>query len=122
MLPSTISYIISFFKENVYRVSHWESWHWFIKYIPILPVWLWLCWKARSFWFFTASNPTLTFGGFDGERKSEMYAQLPPGTFPRTICVAPTLTFAKVVSIIKEHKFAFPFAVKPDIGKMGLMF
>ena len=109
-------------KKAWFRLTHWETWDWRIKYILIAPAWLWFCVRARSPWFFTASNPTLTFGGFDGERKSEMYAQLPPGTYPRTICVAHALSFARVISMIKDHKFTFPFAVKPDIGKMGLMF
>jgi hypothetical protein len=120
-LPSTISYIISFFKENVYRVSHWESWHWFIKYIPILPVWLWLCWKARSFWFFTASNPTLTFGGFDGETKKEMYEQLPPHTYPKTFLIKRGTPISEVERIV-TNELSFPVAVKPDAGRMGLMF
>ena len=110
------------FRKAWFRLTHWETWDWRIKYFLVAPAWLWFCLRARSLWFFTASNPTLTFGGFDGESKSEMYAQLPSGTYPRTICVAPTLTADQIVNLIKDHKFTFPFAVKPDVGKMGLMF
>ena len=120
-LPSPVSHIVFLIKESIYRVSHWESWHWFIKYIPILPVWLWLCWRARSFWFFTASNPTLTFGGFDGETKKEMYEQLPPNSYPTTFCIKPGMPISELEKIM-TRKLSFPVAVKPNAGRMGLMF
>lgn len=73
-------------------------------------------------WFFTPSNPTLTFGGFDGEGKREMYEQLPPGAYPRTIYILPHQPFERVLLQIDEGGFTYPFAVKPEVGMMGLMF
>jgi hypothetical protein len=87
-----------------------------------MPVWLWYCFKARSFWFFTPSNPTLTFGGFEGERKMEMYDQLPPGSYPRSLFISCSLKTEMLDKIIYENEFTFPFAVKPDVGMMGFMF
>ncbi|HET9486871.1 MAG TPA: hypothetical protein VFO54_05530 [Chryseosolibacter sp.] len=104
------------------RLTQWETWDWRIKYIIIFPAWLWFCFRARSFWFFTASNPSLTFGGFDGESKREMYAQLPPGSYPKSIYVSCHQSIDEVRALIFEHGFEFPFAVKPDVGKMGFMF
>ena len=77
------------FNNFFYKLTHWETWHFHAKYIPILPAWLWYCIKSRSLWFFTPSNPTLTFGGMEGETKEEMYEQMPPGTFPRSIYISP---------------------------------
>jgi len=105
-----------------YRINHWETWHYLAKYIPIAPFWLWYCLKARSMWFFTPSNPTLTFGGFEGESKKEMYEQLPPGSYPRSIYISPALTFTEVEKLLVHHGFTYPFAVKPDVGMMGFMF
>ena len=105
-----------------FRILNWETWDWRIKYFLISPAWLWFCLRARSFWFFTASNPTLTFGGFDGESKKQMYGQLPPGTYPRSVYVTFSLPFQDVEKIFQEHSFQFPVAVKPDVAKMGLMF
>ena len=92
------------------------------KYIPIMPVWAWYCVRARSFWFFTSSNPTISFGGFEGETKSEMYRQLPPGTYPKSIFVNSALPFKKVIADFKLAGFSYPVAVKPDAGMMGFMF
>lgn len=103
-------------------MMHWETWHYLAKYIPLAPAWLWYCLRSGSWWFFTPSNPTLTFGGFEGESKKEMYDQLPAGTYPRSIYIHPSLCFSHVKCQVAQHGFAYPFAVKPDIGMMGLMF
>ena len=79
------------FKKIIYRIAHWETWHYLAKYIPISPAWLWYCMRSGSLWFFTPSNPTLTFGGFEGESKKEMYDQLPPGSYPKTVYISPIL-------------------------------
>lgn len=105
-----------------YRVWHWETWHYLVKYVPLAPAWLWYCLRARSFWFFTSSNPTLTFGGFEGESKNEMYLQLPPGSYPRSIYISHLSGFEEAVSFFTGSNFSFPFAVKPDVGMMGFMF
>ena len=109
-------------KDFFARLYRWETWHYLGKYIPIMPVWLWYCIKSRSFWFFTASNPTLTFGGFEGESKREMYDQLPPGTYPKTVFISHDIHFKKALGIVRRHNFGYPFAVKPDVGMMGFMF
>ncbi|MDB5253580.1 MAG: hypothetical protein JWP27_2749 [Flaviaesturariibacter sp.] len=105
-----------------YRLRHWETWHYLAKYIPIMPVWGWHCLRARSLWFFTPSNPTLAFGGFEGESKHEMYEQLPPGSFPKSRLVAAGLALEEVEAIVQANGFRYPFAVKPDVGMMGFMF
>jgi len=110
------------FKKAVYYISHWEDWHWFTKYIIIGPAWLWFCLRARSLWFFTASNPTIQFGGFIGETKKEIYKQLPPGSYPKSIYISPTLSFSEMQTRVQVANLHFPLAVKPDIGMMGFMF
>lgn len=105
-----------------YKLTHWETWHYHAKYIPLLPAWLWYCIKSRSLWFFTSSNPTLTFGGMEGETKQEMYTQLPPGTYPNTIYIKPHEPFAELEKKITEADIKYPFAVKPNVGMMGFMF
>ncbi len=109
-------------KNFLFRITHWETWHYFAKYIPLTPAWFWYCVRSGSFWFFTSSNPTLTFGGFEGESKKEMYEQLPPGTYPRTVYVSNSYSFPQVEKLVVSNNFKFPFAVKPDIGMMGFLF
>ncbi len=105
-----------------YKLTHWETWHHHAKYIPLLPAWIWYCIRSRSLWFFTSSNPTLTFGGMEGEGKEEMYNQLPPGTYPNTVYISPAESIAEIKEKIALHKIKYPFAVKPNVGMMGFMF
>jgi hypothetical protein len=109
-------------KNIFYKIGHWETWHYLVKYIPIAPVWAWYCFKAKSFWFFTPSNPTLTFGGFEGETKREMYDQLPEKLYPKSIYINYTDNFENVETQLLKSALKYPFAVKPDAGMMGFMF
>ena len=110
------------FKKIYKSIVQWEDWHWLAKYIPIMPVWAWYCIKSRSLWFFTPSNPTLTFGGFVGETKHEMYGQLPLASYPSSIYIQPFSGFDKVKAQFIGANLNYPVAVKPDAGMMGLMF
>jgi FPC/CPF motif-containing protein YcgG len=105
-------------RKVFYYITHWETWHWFAKYIIIGPAWLWLCIKARTLWFFTPSNPGIEFGGFLGEAKSDIYKKLPDGFYPKSILVKPPQS----IDDIDLSIFDYPVAVKPDVGMMGLMF
>jgi hypothetical protein len=106
----------------IYYIAHWEVWHWFAKYVIIGPAWLWYCLKARSFWFFTPANPTITFGGFVGESKMAIYKQLPLGTYPATALVTPNCAMDQIDRLMQEHRLTFPIVAKPDVGQMGFMF
>ncbi len=103
-------------------IFDWRSWHHHIKYIPLTPVWLWYCLRAKSFWFFTATDPSLTFGGFEGEGKEEMYLQFPQSTYPKTIFVSADIGLDVLEKQVAQNQFSYPFIVKPDVGMMGFMF
>ncbi|MBI1342610.1 MAG: hypothetical protein GC171_06740 [Terrimonas sp.] len=109
-------------KKIFERLTNWELWNFYVLYLPISFMWIWYCLKSRSFWFFSASNPTITFGGFEGEGKKEMYDQLPPEHVPRTIYILHDMPFEEVVSRISGAGFDYPFIVKPDVGMKGILF
>ena len=109
-------------RQSFYRLTHWETWDYRIKLIPLLPVWCWHCLRSGSWWFFTTANPTLTFGGFQGEGKREMYDQLPSGTYPKTLYVTPSQAWPEVEQRVTAEQYTYPLAVKPDVGMMGLLF
>ncbi|TXF74879.1 hypothetical protein [Chryseobacterium sp.] len=107
--------------NTIYKITHWETWDWRIKYIPIVPVWAWNCIRAGSFWFFTPSNPKLAFGGFEGETKMSIYKHLPPGSFPKSIGITAEMPFSELEKSIAAD-FSYPFVVKPEVGRMGFLF
>lgn len=110
------------FRRMIRVVLHWELCHYNVKYGLLAPVWLWYSLKARSFYFFAPVNPTLTFGGFEGGPKKEIYDHLPLESYPKSIYINPLWDLNKLESAVEENGFAYPFAVKPNIGMMGLMF
>ena len=78
--------------------------------------------RSRSVWFFTPSNPKITFGGMDGEPKKEMYDLLPKELYPTTFNVLPTEKFDSLLEKIKEQNIPYPLIVKPEIGGQGVLF
>jgi len=104
------------------RIVNWELWNFYVLYFPISFVWFWYCLRSRSFWFFSSSNPSITFGGFEGEGKKEMYDQLPPEYVPVTIYIMHDLPFEDVLKKISEAGLRYPFIVKPDVGMKGILF
>lgn len=104
------------------KLTNWELWPFALRYALISPVWLWYCIRSGSLWFFSSSNPTITFGGFEGEGKKEMYELLPENVYPQTIYIQPQENFTAVKQRIQQHGFAYPFVVKPDVGMKGLLF
>ncbi len=109
-------------KKFFQRLTNWELWNFYVLYFPIGPVWLWYCLRSGSWWFFSSSNPTITFGGFHGEGKKEMYDQLPPHLVPRTIYIMHDLPFDEVKERVTNAGFTYPFIVKPDVGMKGVLF
>jgi hypothetical protein len=104
------------------RLAKWELWNFYVLYFPIAPAWFWYTLRSWSFWYFSSSNPSITFGGFEGEGKKEMYDQLPPRLVPRTIYIMHDWAYEEVKKKIAEAGFAYPFIVKPDVGMKGILF
>ncbi|HNM27878.1 MAG TPA: hypothetical protein PKL15_20695, partial [Saprospiraceae bacterium] len=42
------------------KLTDWERWPFAVFYFPLSFVWIWHILRARAFWFFSPSNPTLT--------------------------------------------------------------
>jgi len=109
-------------KKFFQKITNWELWNFYVLYFPISFVWLWYCIRSWNFWFFSPSNPTITFGGFEGEGKKEMYDQLPENLIPRTIYIMHDWSFNEVKKKIADAGFALPYIVKPDVGMKGILF
>src|SRR5215204_1749358 len=109
-------------KRAWHILTHWEQWHYNVKYALLSPVWLWYSIRARSFYFFTPANPTLTFGGFEGGPKKEIYDLLPRQLIPRSVYIDPAWTPQQVERERQEARLDYPVAVKPMVGMMGLLF
>jgi hypothetical protein len=103
-------------------MTHWEAWPFKLLYAPITPVWLWYILRSGYVWFFTPSNPKLTFGGMEGEPKKEMYDLLPKHLYPPTFNVLPKEDFKSIETKLTENKIDYPLIVKPEVGGQGILF
>jgi hypothetical protein len=104
------------------RLTNWELWPFKVLYFPLSFVWLWYMLKSRAVWFFTPSNPTISFGGFEGEGKKEIYDQLPAHLIPLTIYIEPSMSLEQIELLLQDAQIKYPFVVKPDIGMKGILF
>jgi hypothetical protein len=101
------------------RLLHWEYWSFNVIYIPIYPIFIFLCLRARSFFFFAASNPKIKNGGFLGESKKEIYALVPPAFQPKTIFFSKGTDPVAILEQLADKGLSFPMIGKPDIGARG---
>lgn len=101
------------------RLFHWEYWPFWAVYIWTLPAWIYFCASARSFFFFTASNPTITNGGLIGESKKDIHLILPPDLIPATRHFPLNTAAELVLKGVSDAGLQFPLIGKPDIGGKG---
>ena len=104
------------------KIKNWEQWPFKILYAPIAPVWVWYMIRSRAVWFFTPSNPKLTFGGMEGEPKKEMHELLYPGFCPEYFNVKPSSNFCEIKKQLHLTGINYPLIVKPEIGGKGILF
>src|SRR3982751_442913 len=87
------------------RLMNWEYWSFNTIYLPIIIYWAWLAIRARSFFFFSASNPSIENGGFLMESKKSIYDMLPEGSYPSTRLLKAGTSFNCAYACMKEAGF-----------------
>jgi D-alanine-D-alanine ligase-like ATP-grasp enzyme len=102
------------------KLLHWEYWPFHVVYAFIYPYWFLLCLRARSFFFFNTSNPTIYNGGFLMESKKAIYDLIPKEYYPGTLLFKAGARIEEIITALKQRKFEFPLIAKPDIGMKGL--
>src|SRR5436190_12660056 len=108
------------YKPFFIKLFHWEYWPFHVVYGPIYFYWFWLCLKARSFFFFNTSNPSIDNGGFLMESKKQIYDLVPQQYYPRTVYFETGSSVEIILEEIRKRKLQFPLVGKPDIGMQGM--
>lgn len=103
----------------LHKLFHWEYWPFQIVYIPIYFLWVFYAIKAKSLFFFSASNPTIKNGGFIMESKKAIYNLIPQQYYPKTELIIEGTPFEDIQKIIQDSGIQYPFIAKPDIGLRG---
>ncbi len=101
------------------KLLHWEYWSFNTIYIPIGFIWVGLCVRARSFFFFSAANPSILNGGFLMESKKAIYDIMPAPLYPKTIYVKAGTAHSAILEKLALKQFIYPLIAKPDVGGRG---
>jgi hypothetical protein len=101
------------------RLFNWEYWSFNTVYLLLYPIWIFLCLRARSFFFFAASNPSIQNGGFLNESKEDIYAIMPDDLHPKTVFFKIPVNPEHVLNALKRADLRFPLIGKPDSGGRG---
>ncbi|MEL7001971.1 MAG: hypothetical protein AAFN93_04455 [Bacteroidota bacterium] len=101
------------------KLRSWEYWPFNVVYLPIYFYWFWLSIKARSFLFFSSSNPGIENAGMLGESKIKILDNIKPELKPLTIFCKYGESYEDVELKLKESELEFPIIAKPDIGERG---
>jgi hypothetical protein len=88
-------------------------------YIPIYFLWAYYSIKAKSLFFFNASNPTIKNGGFMMESKMNIYDLIPKKYYPDTGLIIAGTSLEEIENILEKESITYPFIAKPDIGLRG---
>lgn len=101
------------------RLFNWEYWSFTAVYIWLYPVWLLLCLRNRSFFFFAAANPRIRYGGFIGESKKDLAALIPEAYHPASAFFDLPADPAQVLQSLQQQGLVFPLIGKPNMGARG---
>ncbi len=104
------------------KLWRWEFWPAWVFYLPLVPWWLVLSVRYRSFTVWTAANPGIPAGGVVGESKADILTKLPAEWIIPTLLV-PAGEHGDRVRFVREalteRGWNFPLVLKPDVGERG---
>lgn len=106
-------------KLTWHKITNWEYWPYQVVYLPVYFQYLYFALKAKSFFFFNASNPTFKNGGFFMESKKEIYDLIPQEYYPKTILIQKKTNLKETLAEIEKKGIQFPVIAKPDTGLRG---
>lgn len=106
-------------KLLLHKLTHWEYWPFQVVYIPIYFLWAFYAVKAKSIFFFNASNPTIKNGGFIMESKKAIYNLIPQQYYPKTELIKEGTAVVEIKAIIEQSNIRYPLIAKPDVGLRG---
>lgn len=101
---------------KLFNKEYWPMW---LTYLPVIPYYFFLSAKARSFFFFTAANPSIETGGMLGESKISILDKIDEAYKPKSLFIAKSTPFETVLATMKKENLAFPIVAKPNIGQRG---
>ncbi len=106
-------------RKFIIKALSWEYWPMWLVYFPVSFYYLYLSMRARSFFFFSASNPGIETGGMFFESKWKIFELMPKEYFPSTIYIEENDSVQTITLKMEKASISFPIIAKPDRGERG---
>jgi len=90
-----------------------------VVYFPVSFYYIFLSIKARSPFFFSASNPSIETGGMFFESKWSIFQLMPKAYYPNTILIEREEGIDTIRKKMQSAALHFPLIAKPDRGERG---
>ena len=101
------------------KVFYYEYWPFWLFFLPLVPYWVYLSIRSRSFTYFTAVNPAIPHSGVFGESKSEIMNLINGSYLPKSVYLERETSFDEAMIKIQSTNLEFPIIAKPDVGERG---
>lgn len=101
------------------KLVHWEYWPIWAVYFPVSFYYLYLSIKAKSLFFFSASNPSIENGGLTFESKWKIFQLIPQAYYPTTLYIEAGTSLSDILQQLQTAALTFPLIAKPDRGERG---
>jgi len=101
----------------------WKYWPMELLYFPLtLYVFTIGALRTGRFFYFAATNPKVSLGGFAGDSKYHILSHIPAHYRPKTILIEQNAdNFHWVAQIVTSFGLQFPLIAKPDLGEGGFL-
>ena len=90
-----------------------------LVYFPVSFFYIYLAIKSRSFFFFSAANPSIETGGMFFESKWSIFKLMPKEYYPATILAKDSDDAEMILAKMEAAGIKFPVIAKPDRGERG---
>ncbi|MGW8121464.1 hypothetical protein ACV07N_02305 [Roseivirga echinicomitans] len=97
----------------------YEYWPFWFFFMPLVPWWIYLAIRAKSFTYFTAANPGIEHGGVFGESKIDILNKIKSNYLPKTLFFKKLTPTNIVLATLEQQGLTFPIIVKPNVGERG---
>ncbi len=101
------------------KLLNYEYWPFWLFFMPLVPYWVYLSIRAKSFTYFTAANPGIEHSGVFGESKIDILEKIDRHYLPTTLFFKSDTPVAQVSKRLKNESLAFPIIIKPNVGERG---
>ena len=101
------------------KLTNYEYWPFWLFFLPLVPYWVYLSIRARSFTYFTAANPGIEHSGVFGESKIDILRKIDPQYIPKTLFFKSDITSHQLLQSLEAEDLVYPIILKPNVGERG---